>query len=149
MRRCPRCAERSDDRSSYCWSCGAALRAAPGAPRGARKTVTILFCDVVGSTAIAERQDPERVRLSMSQYFEAMRTVVERHGGTLASFLGDGVMAVFGTPVVHEDDVLRAVRTGADMRAAMVALNEELERSIGVRFEVRIGINTGEVLVGE
>jgi class 3 adenylate cyclase/tetratricopeptide (TPR) repeat protein len=149
MRGCPQCGQRSDDRSSYCWACGAPLRAAGAAPREARKTVTSLFCDVVGSTTIGEREDPERLHWLMSRFFEEMAAIVERHGGTVGKFMGDAVMAVFGTPVLHEDDALRAVRAAADMRTALVALNDELDKSVGVRFEVRIGINTGEVMVGD
>ena len=114
-----------------------------------RKTVTVLFCDVSGSTAMGERLDPESTRRVMSRYFEAMRAAIERHGGTVEKFIGDAVMAVFGIPVVHEDDALRAVRAAADMRSALVELNEELERDWGVRIESRIGVNTGEVVAGE
>ena len=114
-----------------------------------RKTVTVLFCDVSGSTAMGERLDPESTRRVMSRYFEAMREAIERHGGTVEKFIGDAVMAVFGIPVVHEDDALRAVRAAADMRSALVELNEELERDWGVRIESRIGVNTGEVVAGE
>jgi class 3 adenylate cyclase/tetratricopeptide (TPR) repeat protein len=149
MRACPQCGELSDDRSSYCWSCGAPLRPARAAPREARKTVTALFCDVVGSTTIGEREDPERLHWLMSRFFQEMGAIVERHGGTVGKFIGDAVMAVFGTPVLHEDDALRAVRAAAEMRAALVALNEEFEHSVGVRLEVRIGVNTGEVMAGE
>src|SRR4051812_40067028 len=100
MRRCPQCGARSDDRSSFCWSCGAPLRAAPAAPREARKTVTVIFCDVVGSTTIGERHDPERLHWLMSRYFDEMAAIVERHGGAVDKFIGDAVMAVFGTPVL-------------------------------------------------
>ena len=125
--------------------------AAPSSPQFSlcervRKTVTVLFCDVSGSTAMGERLDPESTRRVMSRYFEAMRTAIESHGGSVEKFIGDAVMAVFGIPVVHEDDALRAVRAAADMRSALVELNEELERDWGVRIESRIGVNTGEVV---
>src|SRR3954463_2995043 len=149
MRGCPQCGERSDDRSSFCWACGAPLREARAPAREARKVVTAIFCDVVGSTTIGEHQDPERLRWLMSRYFEEMGAIVERHGGTVGKFIGDAVMAVCGTPVLHEDDALRAVRAAAEMRAGLVGLNEEFERSIGVRVEVRIGVNTGEVIAGD
>ena len=129
-------------------ACGAEL-AAVQPLREVRKTVTVLFCDVSGSTAMGERLDPESTRRVMSRYFEAMRTAIESHGGTVEKFIGDAVMAVFGIPVVHEDDALRAVRAAADMRSALVELNEELERDWGVRIESRIGVNTGEVVAGE
>jgi class 3 adenylate cyclase/tetratricopeptide (TPR) repeat protein len=149
MRGCPRCGEQSDDRSSFCWSCGAPLVAALASVREVRKTVTAVFCDVVGSTNIGERQDPERLRWLMSRFFAEMAAIVERHGGTVGKFIGDAVMAVFGTPVVHEDDALRAVRAAAEMQDALVALNNDFEHALGVRFEIRIGINTGEVIAGD
>jgi class 3 adenylate cyclase/tetratricopeptide (TPR) repeat protein len=111
--------------------------------------VTVVFCDVVGSTTLGERQDPERMRSLMSRYFDEMAAVLERHGGTVGKFIGDAVMAVFGTPVLHEDDALRAVRAAAEMRDALVLLNIELERLFDERIDVRIGVNTGEVIVGD
>ncbi len=85
----------------------------------------------------------------MGRYFEEMRAVLERHGGTVEKFIGDAVMAVFGIPVVHEDDALRAVRAAAEMREALGPLNDELERERGVRIQVRVGVNTGEVVAGD
>jgi class 3 adenylate cyclase/tetratricopeptide (TPR) repeat protein len=114
-----------------------------------RKTVTVLFCDVTGFTSLGERMDPETMRRVMLRYFEEMRTVLERHGGTVEKFIGDAVMAIFGVPVVHEDDALRAVRAADEMRRALVRLNVEIEEQFGLRLEVRIGINTGEVVVGD
>jgi class 3 adenylate cyclase/tetratricopeptide (TPR) repeat protein len=116
--------------------------------RQVRKTVTILFCDLVHSTELAEG-DPEAYRRVQTRYFEEMRVVVERHGGTVEKFIGDEVMAVFGIPSVHEDDALRAVRTAQEMLAALRALNDELSSSIGSELEARIGVNTGEVLAGD
>ena len=84
-----------------------------------RKTVTVLFCDVTGSTSLGEQLDPESLRALMSRFFEEMRAVLERHGGTVEKYIGDAVMAVFGIPVVHEDDALRAVRAAAEMRDAL------------------------------
>jgi len=84
----------------------------------------------------------------MARYFGAMRQVIERHGGTVEKFIGDAVMAVFGVPVLHEDDALRAVRAVCEMREALVLLNEELERDYGTRLALRIGVNTGEVVTG-
>jgi DNA-binding SARP family transcriptional activator len=117
--------------------------------REMRKTVTILFSDVVSSTELGEEADPEAVRRVLSRWYEEMRAVIARHGGTVEKFAGDEVMAVFGVPVVHEDDALRAVRAAAEMRAQLAALNEELEARRGVRLEARIGINTGEVVAGD
>ena len=111
--------------------------------------MTVVFCDVTGSTAMGEHLDPESTRRVMARYFDEMRAAIERHGGTVEKFIGDAVMAVFGIPVVHEDDALRAVRAATDMRAALTHLNEELERDWGIRIESRIGVNTGEVVTGE
>ena len=107
-----------------------------------------MFCDVTGSTELGEQLDPESMRKVMALYFDAMRTALERHGGSVEKFIGDAVMAVFGIPQLHEDDALRAVRAAVDMRAALEDLNHELERDHAVRLACRIGVNTGEVLVG-
>ncbi len=85
----------------------------------------------------------------MSRYFDEMRRVLERHGGTVEKFIGDAVMAVFGLPKLHEDDALRAVRAAADMKDALARLNGELERRYGVRLANRTGVNTGEVVAGD
>jgi len=122
---------------------------APGAESFVRKTVTVLFCDVTGFTSLGERMDPETMRRVMLHYFDEVRTVLERHGGTVEKFIGDAVMAVFGVPVVHEDDALRAVRAADEMRRALGRLNVLLDERFGVRLEERIGINTGEVVVGD
>ena len=119
------------------------------AASSARKTVTIVFCDVTGSTALGEQLDPESLREVIQQYFARMRTVVERHGGTVEKFIGDAVMAVFGVPNVHEDDALRAVRAAADMQGALAAANDDFDRDFGVRIQARIGVNTGEVIAGD
>jgi class 3 adenylate cyclase len=103
-----------------------------------RKTVTVLFCDVTGSTALGESVDPEALRALLARYFERMKAIVERHGGTVEKFIGDAVMAVFGVPVAHEDDALRAVRAAAEMREALPELG----------VHARIGVNTGEVVTG-
>src|SRR5689334_7713604 len=116
-----------------------------GVSAGVRKTVTIVFADLAGSTELGERLDPEALRDVQTRYFAAMRAPLERHGGTVEKFIGDAVMAVFGVPVLHEDDALRAVRAAVEMRDAMAALNHELERDLGVGLGLRIGVNTGEV----
>ena len=117
----------------------------PPSPAQVRKTVTIVFADLAGSTAVGERLDPEALRDVQTRYFAAMREPLERHGGTVEKYIGDAVMAVFGIPVLHEDDALRAVRAAIEMRDAMAELNRELEHDLGVGLELRIGINTGEV----
>ena len=103
-----------------------------------RKVVTVLFCDVVGSTALGEATDPEALRTLLARYFERMKEIVERHGGTVEKFIGDAVMAVFGVPQVHEDDALRACRAALEMQNAFPELG----------VEGRIGITTGEVVTG-
>ena len=117
--------------------------------RKARKIVTVLFAELVDFTGLTRRLDPEALQRLMSRYFNEMRTVLERHGGTVEMYLGDVVMAIFGVPVVHEDDAVRAVRAAAGMRDALPGLNQELEQTWGVRLGIRIGVNTGEVIVGD
>jgi class 3 adenylate cyclase len=144
---CPSCGAENRGEARFCDSCGAALtEAAP--VRETRKTVTVLFCDVTGSTALGERIDPESLRHVMARYFETAKAIVERHGGTVEKFIGDAVMAVFGVPAVHEDDALRAVRAADELRGGLDELNDELEQSYGTRLELRMGVNTGEVVTG-
>jgi class 3 adenylate cyclase len=113
-----------------------------------RKRLTILFCDLVGSTALGEQLDAERLRRLMSRYFEAARTVLERHGGVVEKFIGDAVVAVFGLPQLHEDDALRAVRAALELRAALAAFDGELGEDGHAGISVRIGISSGEVVAG-
>src|SRR6201981_892822 len=103
-----------------------------------RKTVTVVFCDVTGSTALGESTDPEALRALLARYFERMKAIVESHGGSVEKFIGDAVMAVFGVPVAHEDDAVRACRAAVEMRNALPELG----------VEGRIGVNTGEVFAG-
>jgi class 3 adenylate cyclase/tetratricopeptide (TPR) repeat protein len=144
---CPRCGEANPARARFCQSCGNAL--APAQIREVRKTVTTLFCDVVESTVLGERADPELVRRVMSRFYAEMRAVIERHGGTVEKFSGDEIMAVFGVPVVHEDDAVRAVRAASEMRSRLRRLNAELERDFGVTLASRMGLDTGEVVAGD
>ncbi len=109
----------------------------------------MLFCDVSGSTGLGERLDAESVREIMLRYFGEMRQAVERHGGTVEKFIGDAVMAVFGVPVAHEDDAVRAVRASFDMRERVAELNERFDERFGVRLAVRIGLYSGEVVAGD
>src|SRR5512132_184624 len=122
---CASCGAENRDGARFCDSCGAAL-AGVAPVREMRKVVTVLFCDVTGSTALGERIDPESLRRVMARYFETAKTIVERHGGTVEKFIGDAVMAVFGVPAVHEDDALRAVRAAAELRDGLAPLNDEL-----------------------
>src|SRR4051794_4821690 len=135
---CASCGAESPDGFRFCGSCGAPLVVAEP-PREVRKVVTVLFCDLSGSTALGDRTDPEALRTTMRGYYEEMRRILERHGGTVEKFVGDAVMAVFGVPVAHEDDALRAVRAAWEMREAVPALG----------LAARIGVNTGEVVAGE
>ena len=137
MAPCPSCGRENPEEARFCNACAAPLSAAAIA-REQRKVVTVLFCDLVGSTALGESTDPEALRGRMRRYFEDLRAIIERHGGTVEKFVGDAVMAVFGIPVSHEDDALRAVRAASEMRVAIAAHG----------LEARIGINTGEVVVG-
>jgi class 3 adenylate cyclase/tetratricopeptide (TPR) repeat protein len=148
MLTCANCGRESPEDFAFCPACAAPL-APPGPGREIRKTVTVVFCDVTGSTALGERLDPESLRDVQTRYFEAMRAAIERHGGTVEKYIGDAVMAVFGVPTLHEDDALRAARAAVDMRDALAALNKELERDRGVTIELRIGVNTGEVVAGD
>src|SRR6476619_8651200 len=126
MRTCPTCGRENGGDARFCSECGAALAAA--GVREVRKTVTILFADVTGSTALGERLDPESFRRVMVRYFEVARAAIEAHGGTVEKFIGDAVMAVFGVPTLHEDDALRALRAAVEMRERLGELNAELER---------------------
>jgi len=111
--------------------------------------VTVLFADVSGSTSLGEQLDPESLRALMGRYFAEMRTIIERHGGTVEKFIGDAVMAVFGIPTIHEDDALRAVRAAAEIRDRLAKLNEELQQSRGLAIAFRTGVSTGVVVAGD
>jgi class 3 adenylate cyclase/tetratricopeptide (TPR) repeat protein len=134
---CERCGTENPAPAKFCLECGASL-AAPAAAGEVRKTVTIVFCDITGSTAFGESTDPESLRAVLARYFDRMKTIVESHGGTVEKFIGDAVMAVFGVPLLHEDDALRALRAAAEMRDALPSLG----------ISARIGVNTGEVVAG-
>jgi class 3 adenylate cyclase/tetratricopeptide (TPR) repeat protein len=135
---CASCGHENSESANFCEACGLSLTAAPVGAMEQRKTVTVLFCDLAGFTALGETIDPERLRALLARYFERMQGVVERHGGSVEKFIGDAVMAVFGVPVLHEDDALRAVRAAAEMRDALPEL----------RLQGRIGVMTGEVVTG-
>jgi class 3 adenylate cyclase/tetratricopeptide (TPR) repeat protein len=134
---CPTCGRELEGDFAVCPYCGATLTAAAPS-REQRKVVSVLFCDVTGSTELGEQLDPEALRALLAHYFEEMKATVERHGGSVEKFIGDAVVAVFGVPVVHEDDALRAVRAAVEMRDAFPALG----------CQGRIGVMTGEVVTG-
>src|SRR5215831_20071349 len=135
MPACGVCGYKSEESFKFCPECGAAA-----AKKGSdhRRVVTVLFCDLVGSTALGESTDPEVLRPLLARYFERMKAIVESHGGMVEKFIGDAVMAVFGLPVAHEDDTLRAARAAIEMREAFPQLE----------VEGRIGVATGEVVAG-
>ena len=133
---CATCGQANPEDARFC-NAWASLDA-PVPAREQRKTVTVVFCDVTGSTARGESTDPEALRALLARYFERMKGIVESHGGSVEKFIGDAVMAVFGVPVSHEDDALRACRTAVEMRDAFPELG----------IAGRIGVNTGEVVTG-
>jgi class 3 adenylate cyclase len=145
MGTCSSCDAELPRGASFCPACGTATGAAP-TPTGERKLVTVLFADVTGSTSLGERLDPERLRDVLDTYFAAMREEIEAEGGTVEKFIGDAVMAAFGVPVAHEDDPARALRAARRMLARLDDVNADLAERHEVRLEIRIGINTGEVL---
>ncbi|WP_377268745.1 AAA family ATPase [Peterkaempfera sp. SMS 1(5)a] len=146
---CSVCQSAVPDDARFCPNCG--TRAEPPAvpTRELRKTVTVLFCDMTDSTALSGRLDPEPLREVMVRYYALMRSCLERHGGTVEKYIGDAVVAIFGVPVLHEDDALRALRAATEMLDALAPLNLELRALIGVEIGIRIGVNTGEVVAVE
>ncbi len=155
-RTCPSCGVPAPGEARFCMNCGTALSgapapapaapAAPEQPPEERRQVTVLFADLSGYTAVAERMDPEAVKKLVDGALMRLGAEVERYGGTVDKYIGDNVMALFGAPLAHEDDAERAVRAGLGMQAAMAEINAGLPP--GVSFELRVGINTGEVLAG-
>ncbi|HEY6606889.1 MAG TPA: adenylate/guanylate cyclase domain-containing protein, partial [Gaiellaceae bacterium] len=140
---CSQCGQENPDIAKFCLACGAPL-AAPAPPAEERKLITVLFCDIVGSTAKAEHMDPEDVRARLGPYYTRLRSELERFGGTVEKFIGDAVVAIFGAPVAHEDDPERAVRAGLAICEAIDDLNAADE---WLDLKVRVGVNTGEALV--
>lgn len=146
MRECPACGTSNPARAKFCLECAASLTA-PDAAAEVRKVVSIVFADITGSTELGVRVDPESVRRLLTRYFAVMKRALEHHGGTVEKFIGDAVMAVFGIPVLHEDDALRAVRAANEMRERVAALNDEV--GTGAAILLRVGVNTGEVVAGD
>jgi class 3 adenylate cyclase/tetratricopeptide (TPR) repeat protein len=151
MLRCPNCGEENPEKFRHCGYCGAQLSRPAGteAAEEVRKTVTVVFCDLKGSTSLGEKLDSESLREVLDVYFSAMRQVLERHGGTVEKYIGDAIMAVFGLPRLHEDDALRAVRAALEMGTVLEKLNVRLQATWGVRLQNRTGVNTGEVITGD
>jgi class 3 adenylate cyclase/tetratricopeptide (TPR) repeat protein len=142
---CRRCGAELPEGSRFCSACGTPVEELPE-PGRERKIVTVMFADVVGSTTLGERLDPESLRDVMGSFFDAMREEIEAEGGTVEKYIGDAIMAAFGAPQSHEDDPTRAVRAAYRMLVRLVGLNEELSGSHDVELQIRVGINTGEVI---
>ena len=141
---CANCGSQLTPGAKFCAACGAPVPEDRGCGER-RKLATILFADIAGSTAMGESLDPEAVRRLLTGHFAAIRTVIERHGGTIEKFIGDAVMAVFGVPQTHEDDALRAVRAALDLQVALQDANAAANATVAMR----VGVNTGEVVAGE
>src|SRR5829696_1536037 len=139
---CPNCQTANPEGARFCLNCGTQLEAQVRVD-GERKYVTVLFADVVDSTGLGERLDPEQVAEIMNGAFAFLDASVTKYGGTVARLLGDAILAFFGAPVAHEDDAERAVRAGLDIQAAAKEYAQVTRRDYGVDFEVRVGINTG------
>ena len=169
---CPRCGTDNPSTNKFCHQCGQALALPPtpvarfaspltytpphlaekiltsrAALEGERKQVTVLFADVSGFTSISEKLDPEEVHQLMNRAFELMLGEVHRYEGTINQFLGDGVMALFGAPIAHEDHAQRAVHAALGMQHVLQGYGAELQRTQGITFRVRLGLNTGLVVV--
>jgi predicted ATPase/class 3 adenylate cyclase len=166
QRTCPSCGAEAPPGAKFCIECGAGLQAEAAAPAPTpvrpirtaepaealpeeRRQVSVLFADLSGYTAFAEGMDPEAVKTLLDRALRQLGSEVERFGGSIDKYIGDNVMGVFGAPVAHEDDPERAVRAGLAMQEAMEAINERVSASEGVQFELRVGINSGEVIAGQ
>ena len=143
---CPACGAEVESGAQFCDACGAALVAPVADDAVARKIVTIAFADLIGSTSLQERLDPESVRRLMDRYHRAMGAAVEAHGGTVLQLLGDGVLAAFGVPRVAEDDAFRGVRGAAEMQRAFRELARE-HRELATPVGLRVAVHTGEFVV--
>lgn len=156
---CSSCGREMAPEARFCDLCGTAVGAPAPAPATAptpaapgeavRKTVTVMFCDLGGSTGFGERVDPETARTVMARYYALLQEAMDLHRGTIAKFTGDGLMAIFGIPEVAEDDAARAVAAGAEMQARFHAFAADVEDRFGETLTFRVGINTGEVVIAE
>lgn len=154
---CGNCGFENPPKFKFCGECGAPLTApAPATaktehktPEAERRHLTVMFCDLVGSTSLSEQLDPEELRDVVRQYQKVGATAINRFDGSIAQYLGDGILAYFGFPHAHEDDAPRAVRAGLEILAEMQHLNARLQRDMGINLAVRVGIHTGLVVIGE
>ena len=142
---CPKCGTTIGPEALYCSHCGAVVASAPALPDAERRQLTVMFCDLVGSTALSTRLDPEEMREVIRSYQEVCAAIVPAYDGFLARFIGDGVLVYFGYPRAHEDDAERAVRAGFDMVAAVGRLRTPNNEPLAAR----VGIATGTVVVGD
>jgi class 3 adenylate cyclase/predicted ATPase len=147
--RCPSCGATNTARARFCSDCATPLTPQIPGLEAERRQLSVMFCDLAGSTALAERLDPEDLRELVRAYQETCAQVIERFEGHVAQYLGDGLLVYFGYPQAHEDDGARAIRAGLEILEALARLNTRLEREGGVRLPVRIGIHSGLVVVGE
>src|SRR5689334_16875228 len=154
-RRCPVCDTALPPEARFCMSCGTPVEEParggiehPRALPEERRQVTVVFADLSGYTAVAERMDPEAVKGLVDRCLRRLGDEVERYGGTVDKYIGDNVMAIFGAPVAHEDDAERAVRAGLGMQAAMEGINADIAGPYDVSLALRVGVNTGEVIAG-
>ena len=151
MVKCPGCGEENPPKFRLCGYCGTPLAAAAATlpAHELRKTVTIVFCDLKGSTALGETLDPEALHDVKERYFRAMAAEITRHGGVIEKYIGDAIMAVFGLPRAHEDDALRALRAVAGMQKVLASVNADLAARYGITLSNRTGVNTGEVVAND
>ena len=142
---CPTCGKDNPPGFTFCGYCRGSLATASDQTQE-RKLVTILFADLAGSTELGSRLDPERLRSLLERYFAAMAEVIESWGGTVEKYIGDAILAAFGVPTIHEDDAERAIRAAIEMLERLTDLNDDLADRYGETLQVRIGVNTGDVM---
>ncbi len=158
--KCPSCGSESPDEAKFCSNCGTKLAAADGAPparrtptsdgmRAERRQLTVMFCDIAGSTKLSEQLDPEDLMEVVRRYQAACAEVIERFGGSIAQYLGDGLLVYFGYPTAYENAPERAARAGLEILDALDALNRGLLREFNTSLKLRLGIHTGLVVIGE
>ena len=141
---CATCGQDNPDVARFCLACGAALGVDEAAPNEERRFISVLFVDLVGFTARAEKLNPEDVRAILTPYHETVRREIESFGGVVEKFVGDAVMSVFGAPMAYGDDAERAVRAALAVRDSVQELNNADAR---LDLQIRIAVNTGEALV--
>lgn len=152
---CASCGAEQPPDAKFCIQCGTAVRAltttgSPDiAPGAVRKQVSALFADLIGSTSFGEQVDPEAARAALAPYFDILKSTIEDHAGTVAKFTGDGVMAPFGVPEIAEDDALRAVNSGLELQRRFVAFAEQVREQHGIELGMRVGVNSGELVVAD